>query len=160
MRLQAVGESAPNSRESPALSLGVEMASAARDTCGADVPASCGGKCTEFAEKPGTFPGGGNYPAAPLGLLRKERQQQLRDLDGIGGGSLAEVVGHAPEVEAVGEGGVAADAADEDLVPALGIQGHGIDSGRRVILQDTARRRGNDGTDLPKVEIPGQLYID
>ena len=80
-----------------------------------------GEKCTGIAGKPGTFPGGGNYPAAPSGLLRKERQQQLRDLDGIGGGSFAEVVGDAPEVEAVGDGGVAADTADEDLVPALGI---------------------------------------
>ena len=36
--------------------------------------------------------------------------EHLGDLDGIGGRPLPEVVGHHPEVEAVGVGNVAADA--------------------------------------------------
>ena len=42
--LSAAGESEPFSRKSPALSPGVEMASAAREACGAGTPTSHGGK--------------------------------------------------------------------------------------------------------------------
>ena len=42
--LPATGESEPFSRESPALSPEVEMASAAREACGAGAPAGHGGK--------------------------------------------------------------------------------------------------------------------
>ena len=44
--------------------------------------------------------------------------QQLGDLDGIGGGPLAEVVADNPEVEAALVRGIAADATDQDLVAA------------------------------------------
>ena len=43
------GESAPKSRESPALSRGEEAAGATRDGCRADAPASHGEKCTKIA---------------------------------------------------------------------------------------------------------------
>ena len=56
--LPASGESEPFSQENPALSPGVEMASAARDACGAGAPAGHGGKCTIFARKSGTVPPG------------------------------------------------------------------------------------------------------
>ncbi len=42
--------------------------------------------------------------------------QQLGDLHGVGGGALAQVVGDDPEVEGALVAGVAADAADEDVV--------------------------------------------
>ena len=44
------------------------MASAAREACGAGTPAGHGGKCTIFAEKPGTFPEGGNAKCSERGL--------------------------------------------------------------------------------------------
>ena len=65
---QATGESAPESREIPALSPEVETAGAAREACGAGAPASCGGKCTRIAEIPGTFPGGGDGRCGERGL--------------------------------------------------------------------------------------------
>ena len=66
--LQAAGESEPFSRKFPALSPEAEMASAAREACGAGAPAGRGGKCTIFAEKPGTFPGGRDCKCSERGL--------------------------------------------------------------------------------------------
>ena len=54
---QAIGESAPESREITALSPGVETEGAARVACGAGGPARHGGKCTRIAGNRGTFPG-------------------------------------------------------------------------------------------------------
>ena len=48
--------------------------------------------------------------------------QELGDLDGVGRGALAQVVADDPQVEAAVVRGVAADAADEDLVrPAASV---------------------------------------
>ena len=44
------------------------MPSVAREACEAGAPAGRGGKCTVFAEKPGTFPGGGNAKYSERGL--------------------------------------------------------------------------------------------
>ena len=46
--------------------------------------------------------------------------QDLGDLDGVGGGALAQVVAGDPEVEGALVARVAADAADEDVVLARG----------------------------------------
>ena len=64
----AVEESAPESREIPALSPRVETEGAARGVCGAGSPACRGGKCTKIAENRGTFPGGGNGKCGERGL--------------------------------------------------------------------------------------------
>ena len=72
--LSATGESEPFSPKFPALSLGaalslgVEMASAAREDCRAGTPAGRGGKCTVFAGIPGTFPGGRDCECCQRGL--------------------------------------------------------------------------------------------
>ena len=54
----------------------------------------------------------------------------LGDLDGVGGGSLAEVVADAPEEKGVGSAQVLADPADEDVVLAGGIGRQRIALGR------------------------------
>ena len=54
-------------------------------------------------------------------------EKQFRYLNRVGGGTLTEVVGDAPQVEAVLHGVVAADTTDEHLVPAAGVERSGID---------------------------------
>ena len=65
---QAIGESAPESREIAALSPRVETAGAARGACGAGAQTSYGGKCTRIAGNRGTFPGGGDGRCGERGL--------------------------------------------------------------------------------------------
>ena len=57
--------------------------------------------------------------------------EQLGDLDGVGRGALAQVVGDDPEVERALVAGVAADAADEDVVVARGVDRHRVARRRR-----------------------------
>ena len=52
--------------------------------------------------------------------------QQLRDLDAVGGGALADLVAAAPQAQAVGVGQVGTDTAHEHDVLSGGIQGHGV----------------------------------
>src|SRR5262245_63699894 len=66
--------------------------------------------------------------------------QHLGDLHRVGRGALAEVVGDDPQVQAVGDRRVAADAPDEDLVAALGAQGQGHLAPGVVIDEDDSRR--------------------
>ena len=61
--------------------------------------------------------------------------QQLGDLDGVGGGTLADLVAAAPQAQAVGIGQVGTDAADVDDILAGGVQGHGVLLGIQVIHQ-------------------------
>ena len=65
---QAIGESAPESQEIPALSPRVETAGAARGACGAGAQTSYGGKCTRIAGNRGTFPEGGDGRCGERGL--------------------------------------------------------------------------------------------
>ena len=55
-----------------------------------------------------------------------ELEKLLGDLHGVGGGSLAQIVGNAPEQEGVGSAEIAADAADENVVLAGGRGGQRI----------------------------------
>ena len=97
-------------------------------------------------------------------LRRKEAlaDEKLGNLDGVGGGTFAEVVGHTPEIEAVLDRRVTADTPYEDLVLAPGVQRHRIHVVCRVVLEDAARCLGNDASDIGKVKIPNWLrkYTD
>ena len=82
-----------------------------------------------------------------IGLARRPPSrfaldEQLGDLDGVGRGALAQVVGDDPEVERALVAGVAADAADEDVVAAGGVDRHRVAAARRVVDDGHAGRRG------------------
>ena len=93
----------------------------------------------------------GRAPRADAGRDPVPLAQDLGELDGIGGRPLAEVVGDHPEGEAaiVGDGHVATDAPDVDLVVARGL------GGQRVVVlgrgRPGRRRRGPPRT----ADVPG-----
>src|SRR5918999_695439 len=68
--------------------------------------------------------------------------QQLRDLDGVGRGPLAEVVPHDPEFQAALVGGAAGYAPDEDVVAARHVDGGRVDRVGGVVHHDNAGRLG------------------
>src|SRR5919199_5590885 len=59
--------------------------------------------------------------------------EELRELDGVRGGALSEVVSHDPEIQAALVRGVAPDAADQHLVPPGGFDRHRIAPACRVV---------------------------
>ena len=67
--------------------------------------------------------------------------QQLGDLHGVRRRALAQVVGDDPEVEGALVAGVAADAADEDVVLAGGLDRHRVDARRRGRRRRSRRGR-------------------
>jgi len=87
-------------------------------------------------------------------------QQELGDLDGVGGGTLADVVGNAPEVDPIGDGEVTTEPANVDVVRPRCLSGKGIYVVGRVIA-DHQTRSGSPGLAyLVKVEGTGKLHVD
>ena len=74
--------------------------------------------------------------------------QQLRDLDGIGGSALADLVAAAPQTDAVLIGQIGTDTAHEDDVLIGGLQRHGIALIGQIIHQLDAGSLGNRLTNL------------
>src|SRR4029078_9516131 len=79
-------------------------------------------------------------PTLALGAEQAALDQELSELDGVGGGALAEVVGDDPEVEGALVAGVAADAADVDAVLCGGGGRHQVAAGGGVVDDGDARR--------------------
>src|SRR3989338_3410105 len=70
--------------------------------------------------------------------------QQFRYLDGVQGGAFADVVGDDPHGDAVLDGLVLPDPADEDLVLALAVDRHRVGPGVRIVYYYDARRLRKD----------------
>ena len=68
--------------------------------------------------------------------------QQLGQLDGVGGRALAQVVAHDPEVQAALVRGVAADAPDQHVVAAGGVERRRVEAVRRVVDDRQPGRAG------------------
>src|SRR5438874_8141431 len=81
-------------------------------------------------------------------LSRGGLNQLLRDLDGIQGRPFSQVVSHDPEVEAVGNGLVLADAAHEHLVLPRHVDRHRIDPVDRVVVEQDPGRLAENGAGL------------
>jgi hypothetical protein len=72
--------------------------------------------------------------------LLRVLEEELSDLEGVGGGAFTEVVRHNPQPERAGIMGVLTQPPYINLVLASYIAWHGIGLGRGVILEDDARR--------------------
>ena len=72
--------------------------------------------------------------------------QQLRDLDGVGSGALADLIAAAPQAQAVVVRQVGTDTADEHNILIGGVQRHGVLLVFQVVHQLAA---GSLGDDLP-----------
>ena len=66
-------------------------------------------------------------------------EQQLRDLDGVGGSALADLVAAAPEVQTALVGQVLTNAADIDDVLIGRVERHGVDLVLEVVDELAAR---------------------
>ncbi len=77
-----------------------------------------------------------------IGAAEAALDKQLRELHGVGRRALAQVVGDNPHVERALVAGVAADAADEDVVLAGGLDRHRVAAGGRIVDDGHAGRRG------------------
>src|ERR687891_2603771 len=95
----------------------------------------------------------------PRGAQQASNAQQLGDLDGVGGGALAEVVANDPEVQAAVVRGVTADAADEHVVAAGGVDGGGVDRVGGVVHDHHAGRLGEQLAALLGREGVARLHV-
>ena len=98
---------------------------------------------------------GGARGAAELQAL----VQQLGDLDGVQGGALAQVVRDAPQRQAVLDGRVVADAADEDRELALAFLGRHVAAVLALIDDDDAGRLAQDVAGLVLVQRAFELDV-
>src|SRR5512142_2140136 len=95
----------------------------------------------------GARPRSPGFPCRSVTRGRRARpasvDEDLGDLDRVGGGALAQVVADDPEGEAatVGYRRVRPDPADEDLVAPGSLRGKRIQVGSRVVTDDHARHR-------------------
>ena len=85
----------------------------------------------DVAHRPGSY-------RRPVYSVGHELEQLLGDLDGVGRGPLAEVVGDAPEQQGVGPVQVLADPADEDVVLAGRRRRQGILLSRGGVVDDVS----------------------
>ena len=86
--------------------------------------------------------------------------QELGNLHGVGRGALAQVVAGEPEVEGALLVGVAADAADEDVVAAGGVERHRVPAVGGVVDDDHAGRLGEQGAAVVRREVLAGAHVD
>src|SRR6476620_1963076 len=99
-------------------------------------------------------------PTLALAAQQPALDQELRQLDRIGGSALAQVVGDDPDVEGALVAGVAADAADEDVVLAGGVDRHRVAAGGGVVDDGHARGRGEQLAGLLRLQRLAGLDVD
>src|SRR5437867_10866973 len=96
-------------------------------------------------------------PPPPYARLRSLSRgglyQFFRDLDRVQGRPFTQIVRHDPEVEAVGDGLVLADAAHEHLVLPRHVDRHRIDLVDRVVVEQDPRSLAEDRARLVGREL-------
>src|SRR5690606_17146524 len=92
--------------------------------------------------------------------LEAQLDQRFGDLDGVERGALAQIVRDNPDIEAVLDGGILADAADKGVVFADAFDRGGVATRLALVEHRHARRLAQDVARLVRADRVLELEID